>query len=115
MPDLQTPKLATGVGAKPATPSNPAPKVSAFAPPAQTVKGDGKSYDVGGHNDTYSPTSAADPAFKQRVRSMVTDGTMQGADTGSQTGDFANGVKTVLGGASARRAAVDKAVQEATQ
>lgn len=109
MPDLQTPKLATGVGAKPATPSNPAPKVSAFAPPAQTVKGDGKSYDVGGHNDTYAPTSAPEPGFKQRIRSMATDGSM---NTGN---DIASGINAAVGGAGARRAAVDKAVSEATQ
>lgn len=107
-------QLSTGVGGKPATPSTPAPKASSFDAPKQVVKGDGKAYDVGGHNDTYQATSPVEPGFKQRIRSMVTDGSMPGADTG-QSNDLAGGIKAAVSGASGRRAAVDKAVSEATQ
>lgn len=96
-------KLATGVG------GTPAKKPSVFDPPAQTVKGNGKSYDQGGHNDAYAPvTPGTEPGFTQRVRSMATDGAMN-SDT-----SLANGVTQVTR-PNLRAKAIDAAVDAASR
>lgn len=94
------------------------PKKSVFDKPAGVVKGDGKEHQTGTGNQTYSsnptvhaPLAGPEPGFAVRVRSTMSDGTM---NTGNDT-SAASGITAVLGGAAARRKVVDKAVDEATQ